>query len=952
MYIDAYHNRKNDEIWVSERIDGKRITHVESVNYTFYYEDNNGTYKSIFGDNVKKFTSQSNNEYNKKKNQFKNKKTFESDINPVTRFLEENYLNCETPTLNIGFFDIETDFDTQKGFSSADDAFCEITAITTYLSQLKKNITIAVPPNTISFEEAKEIASNFENTFMFKTEKEMLNFWLDIIEDTDVFSGWNSTAYDIPYIVNRIKKVLGKSKTSRLCLWGLYPKERKYEKFKKEHTTYDLFGRIHLDYLELFQKHSLQRYHSYKLDSIGEMVVGEKKVPYDGTLDDLYKNDFYKFIEYSRQDVELLVKIDEKKKYIDLSNQLAHTNTILIPATLGSVALIEQSIINEAHRRNMVVPDKNIDMKKEHIPVAGAHVADPKIGLHEWIGSVDINSLYPSVIRSLNMGPETIIGQIRLDYTSEIIKEKLKTVTNPPDAWHNIFSTFEYSYVLNREDKKLIIDFEDGSTIDIKASDLYDYIFSENSDICLSANGTLFKTNVDAIIPKLLEKWYYERLQMKQKVKNSVKIQKGIQINENLAEKLNSFCLEKLSNKEDFCLEKLNKLIENKDVSELKEYMNKHDLVCENNKIVPKDVEKYKEIETFWDQRQYARKILLNSLYGSLLSKFCRFYDERLGQSVTLTGRSITKHMISETNNILTGNYHYEDGPIIAGDTDSVYFSAYEIKDQNEIFKNFEWTKDNVVKLYDAISEEVNKSFTDFMMNAFNVSKDKAEIIQAAREICGTSALFTKKKRYAIMVYDDEGKRKDINDSPGEIKAMGIETKRSDTPKEIQKFLEKLLTKVLTKGDEDSIINFIREYREKFKEIPPWEKGSPKGINGLTEYLEKYNNSTQKVNLPGHVRASINWNKLKEINNDKHSMEIFDGNKIIICKLKPNPMNMNSIAYPIDETHLPEWFKELPFDDHEMEKTLIDQKVNNLIKCLNFDLDKTKTDTTLYELFE
>ena len=206
------------------------------------------------------------------------------------------------------------------------------------------------------------------------------------------------------------------------------PKERKYERMGSERTSYDLVGRVHLDYLELYRKYNYEERHSYRLDYIGEMEVGEKKVAYEGSLDRLYNFDFEKFCEYNIQDVLLLAKMDKKLQFIDLANTIAHDNTVLLPVTMGAVATTEQAIINEAHRRNMVVPDRTKTRESDSLwghTAAGAYVAFPKKGLHHWIGSMDLNSLYPSVFRALNMAPETIVGQLRQEYTEEEITNNM-----------------------------------------------------------------------------------------------------------------------------------------------------------------------------------------------------------------------------------------------------------------------------------------------------------------------------------------------------------------------------------------------------------------------------------------------------------------------------------------------------------------------------------------------
>jgi hypothetical protein len=138
----------------------------------------------------------------------------------------------------------------------------------------------------------------------------------------------------------------------------------------------------------------------------------------------------------------------------------------------------------------------------------------------------------------------------------------------------------------------------------------------------------------------------------------------------------------------------------------------------------------------------------------------------------------------------------------------------------------------------------------------------------------------------------------------------------------------------------------------KFKERPGWEKGSPKRVNNLTMYGNR-EIKEGKTNMPGHVRAAINWNNLRRMNSDNHSLAVVDGMKVIVCKLKNNPLGWTSIAYPTDEQHLPKWFCELPFDHAEMEATVIDGKVDNLLNVLDWDLaSATNTDNTFESLFE
>ena len=210
-------------------------------------------------------------------------------------------------------------------------------------------------------------------------------------------------------------------------MWGKYPNRREFERYKAQ-ETYDTVGRLHLDYMQLYRKYTYHEMHSYSLDAIGEYELGERKTEYQGTLDQLYNNDFETFIRYSRQDVDLLVRMDKKLQFIDLANVIAHDNTVLVQTTMGAVAVTDQAILNEAHSRGLICPDKQHDKTQKHYPqtctAAGAYVATPKKGFHQWIGSMDLNSLYPSILRSLNMSTETIVGQIRHTLTVMLNEHK------------------------------------------------------------------------------------------------------------------------------------------------------------------------------------------------------------------------------------------------------------------------------------------------------------------------------------------------------------------------------------------------------------------------------------------------------------------------------------------------------------------------------------------------
>jgi len=316
--------------------------------------------------------------------------------------------------------------------------------------------------------------------------------------------------------------------------------------------------------------------------------------------------------------------------------------------------------------------------------------------------------------------------------------------------------------------------------------------------------------------------------------------------------------------------------------------------------------------------------------------------------------KSVRKIRKAEDEYVYDIGMKNEDNPWFFGNNmllhNSVYFSAWPVL-RHDIQKGLiPWNKDTVVQLYDQISDEVNATFPKFMLQDFHVPKTRGEVIKAGREIVAIKGLFITKKRYAVLYYDKDGKRQDLDGKPGKIKAMGLDLKRSDTPEFMQKFLEEILSDVLNGAEEQIILDQIGEFRTKFKARPGWEKGSPKRANNITSYEAK-EAKFGKANMPGHVRASINWNTLKRMNGDKYSQQIVDGMKVIVCKLKQNPLGYTSVAYPVDELRLPKWFQELPFEHAEMETTIINNKLDNLIGVLSWDLASTTQNNTFSSLF-
>jgi hypothetical protein len=321
--------------------------------------------------------------------------------------------------------------------------------------------------------------------------------------------------------------------------------------------------------------------------------------------------------------------------------------------------------------------------------------------------------------------------------------------------------------------------------------------------------------------------------------------------------------------------------------------------------------------------------------------------------------------MSAQINEVATGKYDHTGESIVYGDTDSCVFSVWPLIKNQVAEGKLEWSKEAAIELYDSIADQTNATFPEFMERAFHCPRKNGVIIKAGRELVGDRSLFITKKRYAINIYDKEGKRKDVNGKRGQIKAMGLDLKRSDTPKFVQTFLFNVLENVLAGYNKEQIVEQVKTFKRELRIMDSWKKGSPKSVNNLTTYANKAQASAKKLNnklfhaasngdtnMPGHVRASLNYNYLRKLNGDNYSQQIVDGMRIVVCKLKNNPLGFTSVAYPVDELRLPQWFLDLPFDDVEMEKTLVDDKIENLLGVLNWDMrNQTDINNTANDLF-
>lgn len=533
-YVAAWIDYKTDKVVVLERDqEGTLFQKKYHPPYYFYVKDEeNGTYTSIFGDKLIRAEFGTSWEYKAAIEQMKREgfHLFESDISPLKRILMDTYYGRPAPPVHFAFFDIEVDYAQKIGFAGPTNPYAPINAVTVYQSWTKKYITVAIPPlvdgvrwdlipgNNVdalkaeitSLIEKKQLrAGIMPEIVLVKDELELLELFLDAIQDADIISGWHSEFFDIPYTAERLLLAGGETLLARLEHAGVRPPRREMvNRFGTEEPIYKFTGRSHLDYMRLFQKFTFEGRTSYALGNILQEEVGVGKLEFDGTLEQLYKTQFAKFVAYNFRDTDGLVQLDDKFKFIALANQMAHENTVPFEAVLGTVAYVETGITNHAHYvLNKIVHDKRIvpdalDENGNKKKVEGAVVLTPHPGLYEWVFSVDINSLYPNVCRTLNISPEKVIGQMAT-----------------PDAWGDIYKDSSTRHTLQLDTGEQIV----ASGKELKT------LFKEKK-WAISGYGTVFdQSSGVGVVPSIIGAWYDERKKLQAEKKRYAKMLKSAQ---------------------------------------------------------------------------------------------------------------------------------------------------------------------------------------------------------------------------------------------------------------------------------------------------------------------------------------------------------------------------------------------------------------------------------------
>jgi len=463
MYTNCYYNFENNKIYIFE--DNDKIIEKNYSPYCYVKTNEESEYKTIYGDNVKK---------EKLTKELKERNdVFEKDINPTLRYLIDSYYDKDKIS-NNKIFKIDIETSSIGGFPDIKLADKEVTAITCLFNNI---YYVFILDNGNFSSKPKED----ERFITCKSEKELLSKFILFYQKIKptIISGWYSYSFDIPYLYQRMINIIGKMYADKLSPIDIV-KEGVINFKGQIYGGYKIAGVSQLDYMILYKKHCINDRTRYSLNYIANLELGEGKTEFKGNLDDLRKNDINKYIEYNINDVRLLSKLEDKLHYIEISIAMCHKGCITYEEIFLQSRIIEGAILKYLKANNLVGINKPQSDYENTDKFEGAYVTDVIPGLYKDIITFDVNSLYPNLIRTINISNETKLGKV-VNWQEDSEEYKIQLINN------KILN-------LNKEQfNKLIID----------------------KKLAISSAGILYKTNKQGMLSKIIELWFNERLEYK-----------------------------------------------------------------------------------------------------------------------------------------------------------------------------------------------------------------------------------------------------------------------------------------------------------------------------------------------------------------------------------------------------------------------------------------------------
>jgi DNA polymerase elongation subunit (family B) len=471
MYQNIYYQRERNLIHLWD--DQRGYTSFPYTRYAYEKADN-GEALSIYGDRLTKI-------YKFKKD---DPNLFESDVPETTRALVDLYSESDEASKGhvVLTYDIECEMD--SGLPNPEEAKNAITSIALHDSATNQYWVLVMDVTGKMEEKTTDKAI----VIPFTDERDMLMKYLELYEmiNPSIVTGWNIDYFDTPMLYNRIKRLLGERQANRLspigqCFWSPYRKR------------FFMAGVSYLDYISLYKIYTYTELPNYRLDTVAQIELGRGKIEYQGNLDQLFRDDIEKFIEYNLVDVELVVDFDKKLQFIDLCRGICHAGHVPYEDFVYSSKYLEGAMLTYLRRRNLVAPNKPADRQERMQAIRdnneekfiGAYVKSPIVGKYDWIYDLDLTSLYPSIIMTLNISPESKIGKIADWDVQKYLKGEVDTYYIGDDT--------------------------------ISKENLKEYL--EQSKFSVASNGVLYRTDTVGCIPGILDLWFQKRVEYKDEMK-------------------------------------------------------------------------------------------------------------------------------------------------------------------------------------------------------------------------------------------------------------------------------------------------------------------------------------------------------------------------------------------------------------------------------------------------
>ena len=864
MFINSYYETKESTMHIWESVDGQPNYRTEYWIPYVFMRTTGGDIKTIDGHTVTKKTFDTYNDYYSFCKDRSN--IYENKVRPEIQFLAESYHNImddqiDVPRLRICSLDIEVAH--EESFPDPESAEFPVVLVTLYDGE-----------RSVTFGE-KEYSGKKTDVYLHcEDESELLRKLFAYMHKypAHVLTGWNIYNFDLPYLINRSKKLFGKGSKIYMQMSPInIVRTWEAKKLGRDQMNVDIAGVTILDYYDIYRWYG-PNLESYRLDYVAHHELGVGKVDYSEYEDlrKVYKENWDLYVEYNKVDAQRVYQLEEKCGYIKLVQSLSLLTKCPMKYYHTMTQLIEGTLLTHYRRNGLCAP---IFFGGDQQTFEAAYVKEPQAGMHEWIVDLDIVSSYPTAIITLNMSTETYFGKIA-GFTEDQIMEYTRDREFPDFYCH--------------KDTAGNIHFTGPKRIKFNEA-------LEKGLLTIAPNGSVFTTHEAGTLAAVQRNIFAKRKEVKGMM---------IDLKKQLAEKKDKDMEEKANQYFDlqWALKILLNAMFGVTAVPYSRYFNTNiaEAITSCGRATIKAGEKY--VNRFLQNDWILDKDFMVTLYGT--------YDE-----------DFDENMIE----------HTEDEDWVAYmDTDSVFIRMGEflnrvVSDKSKWQDLDDHAKiDKVIKLSQCIEKIVNeKCFVDMQKGAYNSPVDDFTIL-FKQEIVAKTAIFVKKKKYAYWAVNEEGAPCD------KISVTGLEMVRSDSAEAVRIMLKEVVDMILKGVSDKEISKKIDDCRSQLKGVYPEEIAANVGINKLDKYLTK---DGWRKRAPWHVKGVYNYRRLlKDLGIENEYEDINNGTKARVIYVKPNPYGMVTISF----LRWPKEFDSVIQPDYEVmiEKFFL-KKIKTLLEPMN-----------------